>query len=83
MCFEGHGLGHTLRQVALEVMSYHARASEDECAKFLQTQPPTCVELQLDDFGLNTNAFNEDLSIRSCLRMFMDFGASLTSHCRI
>ena len=62
-------------QVALEVMSYHARASEEEAARYSAEPPPTCAELQLDDFGLNTNAFDEDLSVRGCIRMFLEFGA--------
>jgi hypothetical protein len=61
-------------QVAIEVMSYHARASDEEVARIAYSDIPSCNELSLACLTLNTNAFDEDSSVRSCIRMFLDFG---------
>ncbi len=64
-------------KVALEVMSYHARASEADCERIKAKHVPTCTELRLDHLMLNTYVFDDDGSILACIRMFLDFGESI------
>jgi hypothetical protein len=61
-------------KVAIEVMSYHARASELECERLSTLKVPSCSALQLDDLRLNTYALDEDGSVLACVRMFIDSG---------
>ncbi|XP_078716056.1 cGMP-specific 3',5'-cyclic phosphodiesterase isoform X2 [Lampetra fluviatilis] len=58
--------------VTLEVLSYHATAHEDECAKLQTTSVPSAQSLNLQDFTFSDFGMVEELTAVGSLRMLLD-----------
>ncbi|XP_055875017.1 dual 3',5'-cyclic-AMP and -GMP phosphodiesterase 11-like isoform X2 [Biomphalaria glabrata] len=60
------------QKIALEVMSYHAIASEEDAIELKKTIIPSVESLKILDFGFSDFKINDDTTIKATVRMFLD-----------
>ncbi|KAH9413579.1 cGMP-specific 3',5'-cyclic phosphodiesterase [Dermatophagoides pteronyssinus] len=60
------------QKVTLELLSYHASASEQEASKFARMLIPSTSSLSLSSLRFDDFSLNEDQMIKACIRMFID-----------
>ncbi|KAK0046157.1 dual 3 5-cyclic-AMP and -GMP phosphodiesterase 11-like isoform X1, partial [Biomphalaria pfeifferi] len=60
------------QKIALEVMSYHAIASEEDAMELKKTIIPSVESLKILDFGFSDFKINDDTTIKATVRMFLD-----------
>nr|XP_046916300.1 dual 3',5'-cyclic-AMP and -GMP phosphodiesterase 11-like [Dermatophagoides farinae] len=60
------------QKVTLELLSYHALASEHEASKFARMLIPSTSSLSLSSLRFDDFSLNEDQMIKACIRMFID-----------
>lgn len=61
-------------QVTLDVLSYHSRATPQECADLMRLTVPSGEALGLYSFAFDPLAGDDDSCLLAVLRMFMDLG---------
>ncbi|XP_030383510.1 dual 3',5'-cyclic-AMP and -GMP phosphodiesterase 11 isoform X2 [Scaptodrosophila lebanonensis] len=60
------------QSVTLEVLSYHASATMDEAHRLRRLRVPSAVHFRLHDFKFDDIHFEDDDTLKACLRMFLD-----------
>ncbi|XP_068140375.1 dual 3',5'-cyclic-AMP and -GMP phosphodiesterase 11 isoform X2 [Drosophila tropicalis] len=60
------------QSVTLEVLSYHASATMDEAHRLRRLRVPSAVHFCLHDFKFDDIHFEDDDTLKACLRMFLD-----------
>ncbi|XP_026835988.1 dual 3',5'-cyclic-AMP and -GMP phosphodiesterase 11 isoform X3 [Drosophila erecta] len=60
------------QSVTLEVLSYHASATMDEAHRLRRLRVPSAVHFRLHDFKFDDVHFEDDDTLKACLRMFLD-----------
>ncbi|XP_055837301.1 dual 3',5'-cyclic-AMP and -GMP phosphodiesterase 11-like isoform X2 [Episyrphus balteatus] len=60
------------QSVTLEVLSYHASASMDDAHRLRTLKVPSAAHFQLHDFKFDDIHFEDDDTLKACLRMFLD-----------
>ncbi|XP_071829696.1 dual 3',5'-cyclic-AMP and -GMP phosphodiesterase 11-like isoform X4 [Apostichopus japonicus] len=60
------------QRVALETLSYHATAPQEEAVRLKKIPVPTCAELGLADFAFSEIGMTEDETLTASLRMFLE-----------
>ncbi|XP_034100557.1 dual 3',5'-cyclic-AMP and -GMP phosphodiesterase 11 isoform X2 [Drosophila albomicans] len=60
------------QSVTLEVLSYHASATMDEAHRLRRLRVPSAVHFHLHDFKFDDIHFEDDDTLKACLRMFLD-----------
>ncbi|CAD5123090.1 DgyrCDS11466 [Dimorphilus gyrociliatus] len=64
------------QSVALECLSYHAAASQEETDKLLQSEIPTSVDYDLYSFGFSDFNLTDYDTVKATVRMFIDCGVT-------
>ena len=62
------------QKVALDCLSYHAAASDEDTDALAKTNVPPATNFLLDSYKFNDMDMSDDDTLRVTLRMFMDFG---------
>ncbi|XP_037960082.1 dual 3',5'-cyclic-AMP and -GMP phosphodiesterase 11 isoform X2 [Teleopsis dalmanni] len=60
------------QSVTLEVLSYHASATIDEAHRLRALRVPSAAHFRLHDFKFDDIHFEDDDTLKACLRMFLD-----------
>uniref|UniRef100_W8B7A9 Phosphodiesterase n=2 Tax=Ceratitis capitata TaxID=7213 RepID=W8B7A9_CERCA len=60
------------QSVTLEVLSYHASATIDEAHRLRRLRVPSAAHFRLHDFRFDDIHFEDDDTLKACLRMFLD-----------
>ncbi|XP_036328581.1 dual 3',5'-cyclic-AMP and -GMP phosphodiesterase 11-like isoform X2 [Rhagoletis pomonella] len=60
------------QSVTLEVLSYHASATMDEAHRLRRLRVPSAAHFRLHDFRFDDIHFEDDDTLKACLRMFLD-----------
>ncbi|KAK4296300.1 hypothetical protein Pmani_031195 [Petrolisthes manimaculis] len=60
------------QQVALECLSYHATASQDQTDRLRTAEIPSAADFDLYNFDFCDSALNDDETCKAVIRMFMD-----------
>ncbi|XP_032591613.1 dual 3',5'-cyclic-AMP and -GMP phosphodiesterase 11 isoform X1 [Drosophila grimshawi] len=60
------------QSVTLEVLSYHASATMDDAHRLRRLRVPSAVHFRLHDFKFDDIHFEDDDTLKACLRMFLD-----------
>uniref|UniRef100_A0A1A9W0L3 Phosphodiesterase n=1 Tax=Glossina brevipalpis TaxID=37001 RepID=A0A1A9W0L3_9MUSC len=60
------------QSVTLEVLSYHASSTIDEAHRLRRLRVPSAAHFRLHDFRFDDIHFEDDDTLKACLRMFLD-----------
>lgn len=60
------------QRVALEVLSYHVSASNEDTDKLKRAVVPTCQDYRLLEYDFNDLVLDDDDTLKASIRMFMD-----------